>query len=126
MSDVLQLLVKGVGVMSTILVTPEEAESHLKVVLLQLKITYSRHRDLNVKGNNDKSADYTGGILGTPSPQVATGASAPTSNVIPASAYQGPGADLLMGGYGGAISMTEASPSGLPSIMSFLPATQIA
>lgn len=28
-------------------------------VLLQLKISFSVHRDLNVKGNNDKSMDYT-------------------------------------------------------------------
>lgn len=82
---------------------------------LQLKITYSRHKDLNVKGNNDKSMDYTGGLLGTPGPQTSGGLGAPNNNVIPASAYHGPGQDLLMGGYGGAIGMTETSPSGFPT-----------
>ena len=32
--------------------------------MLQLKIAYSVHRDLNVKANNDKSWDYGGGTPG--------------------------------------------------------------
>ena len=31
----------------------------LKFLHLQLKISFSVHRDLNVKGQNDKSMDYT-------------------------------------------------------------------
>lgn len=83
---------------------------------VQLKITYSRHRDLNVKGNNDKSADYTGGLLGAPGQNGA----APATAVIPASAYQGAGSDLLMGGYGGAVTMTEASPTGRAALRPLL------
>lgn len=34
------------------------------VPVMQLKITYSVHRDLNVKGNNERGWDYTVGHLG--------------------------------------------------------------
>ena len=34
-----------------------------RVPILQLKISFSHHRDLNVKANNDRSWDYTGGVL---------------------------------------------------------------
>ena len=34
------------------------------VAVLQLKIAYSVHRDLNVKANNDKSWDYGGATPG--------------------------------------------------------------
>lgn len=39
--------------------SPSNNISNQASVPLQLKISFSVHRDLNVKGNNDKSMDYT-------------------------------------------------------------------
>lgn len=85
---------------------------------LQLKITYSRHRDLNVKGNNERGMDYTAGAGGAPpalapSGQPFAGSAGPAT---PASSYQGVGSELLMGGGGGPVGPHETPPSGeLPS-----------
>ena len=48
--------------------------------LLQLKIAYSVHRDLNVKANNDKSWDYGGGGA---TPGAAAGLGPPTNGYNP-------------------------------------------
>ncbi len=48
--------------------------------LLQLKIAYSVHRDLNVKANNDKSWDYGGGGA---VPGAAAGPGPPTNGYNP-------------------------------------------
>ena len=56
---------------------------------LQLKIAYSVHRDLNVKGNNERSRDYT---LPEPSASYAG---------TPMQAGTGYGADAYMGAVNG-------------------------
>ena len=62
-------------------------ESEVAVLLLQLKIAYSVHRDLNVKANNDKSWDYTGGSSGGGTSGAAAG---PSANGYGGSAAGGP------------------------------------
>ncbi len=52
--------------------------SQLRATVLQLKIAYSVHRDLNVKANNDKSWDYGGGT-----PGAAAGPGPPTNGYNP-------------------------------------------
>lgn len=92
----------------------QNLKAHTLTCLLQLKITYSRHKDLNVKGNNERGMDYTGGAGGAPPSLAATGqpyASSHGAN-IPASSYQGAGAELLMGGGGGPVAQHEVPPSG--------------
>ena len=81
---------------------------------MQLKITYSRHKDLNVKGNNERGMDYTAGAPGAPASVASSGQPFPSTQGanIPASSYQGLGADLLMGGGGGPVGQQEPPPSG--------------
>jgi len=88
---------------------------------LQLKLAYSRHKDLNVKSNNDRSMDYTipvGGPSGPPShqggapPQQYNGGGMSQGAPIPASSYVGPGSELLVGGGGGPVGPQENPPSG--------------
>ena len=92
---------------------------------LQLKLAYSRHRDLNVKSNNDRSMDYTIPVGGPPAPshqsappqQQYNGGGMAPSAPIPASSYGGPGADLLIGGGGGPVGPMDTPPSGKPLIL---------
>ena len=73
----------------------------------QLKIAYSVHRDLNVKGNNERSRDYT-----LPEP----GTSYAGAAMQPGSAYAGNG---FMGGADGAPATngTNLNITGLPSFL---------
>jgi len=54
------------------------ASFSMLATMLQLKIAYSVHRDLNVKANNDKSWDYGGGT-----PGAAAGPGPPTNGYNP-------------------------------------------
>lgn len=88
-------------------------------MVMQLKLTYSRHKDLNVRMNNERSWDYTGGTG-------AGGGSTSSTHVHrgpppPAASYTGPGADLLLGGGGGGIAPHEPGPTGALSYHRGLP-----
>ena len=79
---------------------------------MQLKITYSRHKDLNVKGNNDRGMDYTTTAGAVAPPLAASAPAYSQAAATPASSYQGVGADLLLGGGGAPVAQHEQPPTG--------------
>lgn len=86
-----------------------------RVSVLQLKLAYSRHKDLNVKGNNDRSCDFTVGQPGAPgAPAAGFPSAARSAGAVPAAGYTGQGADLLIGGGGTPLGMHETPPTGGP------------
>ena len=79
---------------------------------MQLKITYSRHKDLNVKGNNERSFDYTQAATAQPGSAQPSYGAANRGNPAPIASYNGPNADLLAGGGGAPLGPHEMPPTG--------------
>ena len=85
---------------------------------VQLKITYSRHKDLNVKGNNERSFDYTQASTAQPGSAHPSYGAANRGNPAPIASYNGPNADLLAGGGGAPLGPHEMPPTGPTSACS--------
>ena len=81
---------------------------------VQLKLAYSRHKDLNVKGNNDRSFDYTQAATAQPGAAQPSYGAANRGNPAPIASYNGPNADLLAGGGGAPLGAHEMPPTGPP------------